>query len=99
MNKKTFRERKAKLYIDVKEGIDELEQNIAKYEDTGKVPIDGTFFDVEYVRKLAQFMHDVINNKEIDYQVISKKLIISELLASSGYWRKIRLDLMNLYLD
>ncbi|MDO4343808.1 MAG: hypothetical protein Q4C50_03290 [Eubacteriales bacterium] len=98
MNNQTLQQKKNILLEDIRNGIDELDSLIKEYENTGKVPIEGFYFDVRYVSKLSQSMHHILDGNDTDYEAAAE-LINLQLLSASKYWRLIRHDLEMMYLD
>lgn len=98
MKKHEVLRRKAILFGDVGQGIEELDNLIEEYEPAGKVPISGFYFDIRFVRKLSQVMHDILEDKNVNYHEVAE-LINSQLLAASNYWRRIRFDVRSMYLE
>ena len=65
-----------------------LDRSIDQYGSTGKVPIEGYYFDARFVRNLSNLMHSVLSGEEIDFQKAAD-FINLQLVTVSKCWRSV----------
>jgi len=84
----TSRQVKWDLMAELGGCLESLDQSIDQYSTTGKVPIEGYYFDARFAKNLSNLMHSVLSGEEIDFQKAAD-FINLQLVTVSKCWRSV----------